>query len=249
LEGLILPIFVIDNRTWIIDYAKNNTWFKYYAQSSKPTYYLDSGLLILSRFPIISDDINECLLPRDIPHSPGMLSVLVQFPANNMKIRIITCHLLPSVPNTTIPYQITNILNSFYKKDVVQLRARHAEIVRQEVEQYSIKLKIPVILLGDLNIEQHSQEWQIFLKQGQEFGCKNIPLLPDVNGTIPTTVCEKRFPAGTVGAGQIDFILLDEVSFQHSSSSSLVCTREELLLSSDHYAITGKIPLSVFTKE
>eukprot|EP00455_Lapot_gusevi_P010542 TRINITY_DN14774_c0_g1_i2.p1 TRINITY_DN14774_c0_g1~~TRINITY_DN14774_c0_g1_i2.p1 ORF type:complete len:175 (-),score=29.47 TRINITY_DN14774_c0_g1_i2:96-620(-) len=172
-------------------------------------------------------------LECDVPHIPGLLAVTVNPPARKA-FRLVTCHLVPSLPNSTWPYRFTNLLNSLFRKVPDLIRQRHTHSLLNHHQESSSRDE-SFILLGDLNISFKSDEWHQF-HDLVSASLQHLSLRDHVS-----TVCEVRFPPHSIGAGQIDFVFVDVHTARQAAS--LLCQRYNQLFGSDHYPVMAHIHL------
>ena len=143
-EGLFFPWKTIDNTFDIIEYSKQ-FGFKYFHKNTSPTYYIDPGLLILSKTKI--EETYEIKLQNDIIHCPGIIGIKTII--NQKPIKIFTIHLCPTLPNTTFSYICANKLNALYGISTFKCRQNSILKIKELVHE---EPDVPCIIGGDFNI-------------------------------------------------------------------------------------------------
>lgn len=191
LEGFIFPLFTVDNLKETAAFLKN-LGFQYSFSSPRSAYYMNSGLIISSRHPIV--DTSSAYLARDTVHRPGMISVCVE--VHGLRCQIVTCHLVPTLGGETIPYRICNVLNTAFKMDSRSLRSRSLASIGRHLRPGS------VIVAGDMNIHR-----------GDEDEYDSMIMTLDLKNTS-----NDRFTTHDTGSSgkQIDYILVSRDMVVHS---------------------------------
>jgi endonuclease/exonuclease/phosphatase family metal-dependent hydrolase len=147
IEGFIFPLITVDNLGETVAFLKD-LGFQYSFSSPRPAYYMNSGLIISSRYPIV--DASSSYLARDTVHRPGMISICIE--VHGLRCQIVTCHLVPSLDDETIPYRICNALNAVFRRKPHSLRAQSIACMRDCL------LPGNVILAGDMNIARSDED-------------------------------------------------------------------------------------------
>lgn len=190
LEGFIFPLLTVDNLRETAAFLKK-LGFQYSFSSPRPAYYMNSGLIISSRYPIV--ETSSAYLARDTVHRPGMISICVE--VHGQRCQIVTCHLVPTLGGETIPYRICNVLNAAFKMDSRSLRARSLAGMGETLQPGS------VIVAGDMNIHRGDDEYD------------NMMVTLDLKNTS-----NDRFTTHDTGSSgtQIDYILVSRDMAVHS---------------------------------
>jgi endonuclease/exonuclease/phosphatase family metal-dependent hydrolase len=107
-------------------------------RSMKP---IDSGLFIISRYPIVEKDYIVFSQGKDIDgwSTKGVLSALIQI-TNQTQILVMTTHLQAEYDNQDVTY------NRIQESQLLEMK----QFLRKKREQYP---DIPMILMGDFNID------------------------------------------------------------------------------------------------
>jgi endonuclease/exonuclease/phosphatase family metal-dependent hydrolase len=191
LEGFIFPLITVDNLGETVTFLKD-LGFQYSFSSPRPAYYMNSGLIISSRYPIV--DASSSYLARDTVHRPGMISICIEM--HGLQCQIVTCHLVPTLGGETIPYRICNALNAAFQRKPHSLRAQSIECIRDCL------LPGNVIVMGDMNIARSDED---------EY--ERMVMALDLKNTS-----NDRFVTHDTGSSekQIDYILVSREMVVHS---------------------------------
>jgi endonuclease/exonuclease/phosphatase family metal-dependent hydrolase len=210
LEGFILPLITVDNLGETVAFLKN-LGFRYSFSSPRPAYYMNSGLIISSRYPIA--DASSAYLARDTIHRPGMISVCIE--VHGLRCQIVTCHLVPTLGGETIPYKICNMLNAAFNMDSRSLRTRSLASMGENLHPGS------VVVAGDMNIARSDED---------EYGHMMMSL--ELKNTS-----NDRFTTHDTGSSekQIDYILVSREMAVHSFSVL------DSVIVSDHFPLMAEV--------
>ncbi len=191
LEGFIFPLITVDNLGETVAFLKD-LGFHYSFSSPRSAYYMNSGLIISSRYPIV--DASSSYLARDTVHRPGMISICIE--VHGVVCQIVTCHLVPTLGGETIPYKICNALNVAFQREPLSLRAQSISCIGDCL------LPGNVILAGDMNIARSNED---------EY--ERMMMTLDLKNTS-----NDRFTTHDTGSSeeQIDYILVSRKMAVHS---------------------------------
>jgi hypothetical protein len=121
----------------------------------------------------------DLLLPPDTGNRPSLLSASIWWPAGQRvsRLRLVTLHLLPTLPNTTFSYVLVNSMNSALCCDSRRLRHRHARIIKRVIARSGARTDphCTLAVCGDLNIALRS-DYERFLEETDL-----------IDGTVPHT--------------------------------------------------------------
>lgn len=152
-EGLIYPYKLIDNQKDVIDAAKA-MGYGYSSRSDLPKRYINSGLVILSRFPIV--DKQTIFPPHDMIHRPSTL--LAELDVHGKTLHVGSSYFVPDLYEPKPSYLLRNLLNFICAKDAKSLRQEHLRMIRQTIRGKR------VILVGDFNISRRRAEYDRMLE-------------------------------------------------------------------------------------
>jgi endonuclease/exonuclease/phosphatase family metal-dependent hydrolase len=216
LEGLFLPLCVVDNKTDVIQYAARHTRFKFAAAVPPPRYFFDCGLIILSAHPIDAASTQCIHLRRDAGNRPGLLAVNVTVspPASSsssssssssrpLRLRVYNVHFVPSLLDVNPVFRVLNFINARLGRDTRQLRSEHFSVLMAEVRRWQEKdPELLTVIAGDLNVTRGSEEERRLTRVlQQQAGLLEASMRPQL-----ATACERTFGH----EGQIDYILVDQ---------------------------------------
>lgn len=210
-EGLCCPIFTYDNEQHIKDHIEDhNLDYKYIYSSPKPKYFMNSGLMILSKTPFTIDSYAD--LSSDFVHTPGLLSV------SNEEYQISNCHLVPILDNNACTYTLVNSINKLCCNNVGDIQKRNIDTLCSKLNKTK-----KVVLVGDMNIdkEDKSGNYDYLIDQSQLTDSSKL----DVHPTIHYN-CDK--------VKQIDYILLSDFG---SDGEHTFTVRHDCTHISDHHPI------------
>ena len=142
-EGLCCPVFICDNEQHIKDHIEDaNLDYKYVYSSPKPRYFMNNGLMILSKTELNKD---SCVnLNSDFIHSPGFLSV------SNKEYQITNCHLIPVLENTTCIYSFVNSVNCICRHNITGIQQTNIDTMCDALDRSK-----KILLVGDMNIAKN----------------------------------------------------------------------------------------------
>ena len=149
IEGLLFRKREVDNVKELVKCARNNG-FKYFLLSKKPKRYINSGLMILSKYPL-SQGI-EVISEGDVIHRPGNL--ICEISAKGKKVWISNSYFVPSLKWTKISYIICNIINLFAFKKPKKLRREQLKTL------HNFSHRGFMISAGDFNINRGDKEYE-----------------------------------------------------------------------------------------
>jgi hypothetical protein len=156
LEGLILPWFVYDNKTFIISELERMGF--QVIKTRDPEKYCDGGLIIASRHPMDLSSQKEIVMKTNRLHWSTILGVNIKY--NNETVRIYNCHLIPSLPDDIgWFYWLCNCINVYFGDDIDLLRDGQIKRMAEEIKNYDL----PAIIGGDFNITYDSADYKKIL--------------------------------------------------------------------------------------
>ena len=166
-EGLLLPLCANDNRSDLISAARQ-FGYAYHAEVHKPRYYLDCGLLIVSRHPVDVQSVDVIYLPRDAGNRPGILSATLHVTNNGSsgsskteRVRVYNLHYVPSLLSVTPVFRVLNFANSLLGRDTRQLRQQHLTRLIGDIRRRQLlDDELLVVVAGDFNVTYGSEEEQ-----------------------------------------------------------------------------------------
>ena len=163
-EGLLLPFFAIDNRSDVAATALQYG-YRYHVAVHQPRYFLDCGLMIVSRYPLDAQSVDVVHLPRDAGNRPGILSATVTLHANtpgraeSERVRLYNLHLVPSLLSVTPVFRALNAANRLLGRDTRQLRQRHFTSLLSDIRRrQQVDDRLLVVVAGDCNVTFGSAE-------------------------------------------------------------------------------------------
>ncbi|MCX6716129.1 MAG: endonuclease/exonuclease/phosphatase family protein [Candidatus Taylorbacteria bacterium] len=152
-EGSIYPYRYIDNQGDVIDIAKS-LGYEHSIRSQLPKRYINSGLVILSRFPISNKRI--FFPPHDMIHRPS--TILAELDVHGKTVHIGSSYFVPDLHEPKPTYALCNIINFICGKNPRQLRHNHLCMIRDNIRGKR------VILVGDFNITRGKSEYSRMLE-------------------------------------------------------------------------------------
>ena len=206
-EGLLLPVFVADNKAHLIAYCREHTRFVHAVTIPPPRYFFDSGLIILSAHPIDLSSVHQIHLRRDAGNRPGLLAANIRVqppaPAQPFTVRLYDVHFVPSLLDVTPVFRTLNAINRVLGRDTRALRREHFAVMMADIAQWHRRdPALLVIVAGDLNISRGSAEEEGFMRLMKDTaGLHAVTMRP-----LRATACERTFGH----EGQIDYILVDD---------------------------------------
>ena len=206
-EGLFLPLFVNDNRTDIARTARQYG-YAHYAEVHKPRYFLDCGLMILSRHPIDVGSVERTYLPRDAGNRPGILAATLDVhtgagagskSGRTERVRVYTLHFVPTLLSVTPVFRALNTANRLLGRDTHQLRQQHLDTLLSDIRRRQrLDSELLVVVGGDFNVTAGSEEERAMsARMLAEAGVHLSSLQPR-----RATACERTF----AHEGQVDYV-------------------------------------------
>jgi len=171
IEGYIIPYKNIDYNQKIIEYCKNLN-YRYYHKSNYSKKFINSGLLICSKYKIYSKYDYE--LSGDFLHTPGIIGIKIK--VRNKFINIFNLHLCPTLDNISFSYKLVNFIN--YINNNLTRDNRNKSILK--IKKILDEQEIPYIIGGDFNINLPCKEIKKYLKL---LNTNLIKLKSDINYT------------------------------------------------------------------
>ena len=198
-EGLCCPVFTCDNEQHIKDYIEDtNLDYKYIYSSSKPRYFMNNGLMILSKTKLNKD--TSVNLNSDFIHSPGFLSV------SNKEYQITNCHLIPILENDGCTYRTVNCINSIYKNNIIRIQQTNIDVMCDALDRNK-----KILLVGDMNIAKDDVNYKYLMNRSR---------LQDTSGTEEFHTihynCDRE--------KQIDYILISDEIINNKFEVLTGCT-------------------------
>ena len=154
IEGKYFPGKVWNNHKDIINIGKK-CGYKYSIASPLPKNYLNSGLVILSKYPLRG--IKYVKMEGDTIHIPGAIITKVNL-GQDKEYEIGNVYFVPSLRNFKFSYIICNIMNFFSEKKPIELRKQAVNALKEQV------IGGKVIIGGDFNIKKNTIEYLEMLK-------------------------------------------------------------------------------------
>ena len=151
-EGLIWPAAVIDNQTDVIEAARR-FGYAYSLRSPLPHRYINSGLVILSKFPIVSEQ--SFFPPHDAIHRPS--TILAGIDVRGSRVHIGSSYFVPDLDAPKPSYIICNTVNALLGRDPHALRSTHLHMIRKLIAGRR------TVLVGDFNIDRSHAEYESVL--------------------------------------------------------------------------------------
>jgi hypothetical protein len=195
LEGFFLPLFVADNKAYLISYCQQHTRLKYSVTIPPPRYFFDSGLIILSAHPIDLSSYHQIHLKRDAGNRPGLLAVNVLItpstPSSSpFTVRVYDVHFVPSLLDVTPVFRTLNLINRWLGRDTRTLRQEHIQVLIDDIAQWQGRdEQLMVVVAGDLNISRDTEEEKGFTQTVKDkVGLHQVTMRP-----LRATACERTF--------------------------------------------------------
>lgn len=154
IEGLLFPAKLVDNEKKTIEFAKS-LGYKYHLSCGMPGYYINQGLLILSKFPLSETKLIEA--PRAGVNNPGTLYARVKI--KNKSPLILNSHFLPILRDLRPSYLFAKIINKILKHNPKKNRLEHLRILEDLLKNKE------VIFGGDLNFSSKTKEYRYVIKK------------------------------------------------------------------------------------
>ena len=205
-EGLLLPLVANDNRSDLVALARQYG-YQYHAAVHEPRYYLDCGLLILSRYPVDVESVEVTYLPRDAGNRPGILAATVSLQPSSageavttQQVRLYNLHFVPTLLSVTPVFRLLNGANRLLGRDTRRLRQRHLTTLISDIQRRQrADERLMVVIGGDFNVTYGSEEEKRMSDRLlREAGLHCVTMQPR-----RATACERTF----AHEGQVDYIV------------------------------------------
>lgn len=182
-EGFILPTKIYDNQTETIEFAKS-IGYEYAVSCPLPRYYLSSGLIILSKFPIHESQILHA--KSDLITRPG--TIISHMTIGSKIVQVSNSYLVPTLQTPKPTYLLRNTISLLTRRSPRKLRKQQIETIRKNMNPTSC------IVVGDFNIRRTSREYQHLISALD----------------VTTTMDRKTGTIRGIFTKQIDYILVSE---------------------------------------